>query len=245
MSEKKLSRPRGWYCKVCGKYKPNEKFSGKGHVVHICKICSRLSAAEQAKATTLTRLENLTARRLNATDKKWLENRVRDRRPEVAEMAKKIYRARFPYAERNARKKQIAIRRLSFEIHAEIFDENGDELPVNRRFTVERASRILTMKDFDRHGEEIAVMPDNKELKKLLRWAIHNLEIFMWAEDYDADTDENPAPGYGWRVQIEYTDGTFQNIASFQDYLDDRPEELYFALLEYFEPQKQEKAPDE
>ena len=74
---------REGYCKVCGKYKPNEKFSGKGHVVHICKICSRLSAAEQAKATTLTRLENLTARRLNATDKKWLENRVRDRRPEV------------------------------------------------------------------------------------------------------------------------------------------------------------------
>lgn len=27
----------GHYCKVCGEYKANEKFSGKGHVAHICE----------------------------------------------------------------------------------------------------------------------------------------------------------------------------------------------------------------
>ena len=30
---------RGHYSKVCGEYKSNESFSGKGHVLHICKEC--------------------------------------------------------------------------------------------------------------------------------------------------------------------------------------------------------------
>ena len=30
---------RGHYCKVCGEYKSNESFSGKGHAQHICKKC--------------------------------------------------------------------------------------------------------------------------------------------------------------------------------------------------------------
>lgn len=30
---------KGHYCKICGEYKPNESFSGKGHAQHICKEC--------------------------------------------------------------------------------------------------------------------------------------------------------------------------------------------------------------
>ena len=30
---------KGHYCKICGEYKSNESFSGKGHVQHICKEC--------------------------------------------------------------------------------------------------------------------------------------------------------------------------------------------------------------
>ena len=48
MSKKK--RPHGHYCKICGEYKANEKFSGKGHATHICKACSRLSTAQKAAA---------------------------------------------------------------------------------------------------------------------------------------------------------------------------------------------------
>ena len=33
-------KKHGHYCKVCGEYKANEKFSGKGHAAHICKICA-------------------------------------------------------------------------------------------------------------------------------------------------------------------------------------------------------------
>ena len=33
-------KKHGHYCKICGEYKANEKFSGKGHAAHICKICA-------------------------------------------------------------------------------------------------------------------------------------------------------------------------------------------------------------
>ena len=34
---------QGHYCMVCGEIKANEKFSGKGHALHICKSCQSLS----------------------------------------------------------------------------------------------------------------------------------------------------------------------------------------------------------
>ena len=53
MPKKRKNRPHGHYCKICGEYKANEKFSGKGHAVHICKTCSKLSAAEKAERMRL------------------------------------------------------------------------------------------------------------------------------------------------------------------------------------------------
>lgn len=35
----KKKKQQGHYCRICGEYKANEKFSGKGHARHICKIC--------------------------------------------------------------------------------------------------------------------------------------------------------------------------------------------------------------
>ncbi len=32
---------RGHYCRVCGRQRANEKFSGKGHARHICRDCER------------------------------------------------------------------------------------------------------------------------------------------------------------------------------------------------------------
>jgi len=32
----------GHYCKICGRQRPNEKFSGKGHHIHVCKDCMQL-----------------------------------------------------------------------------------------------------------------------------------------------------------------------------------------------------------
>jgi rubredoxin len=42
----------GHYCRICGRVRPNEKFSGKGHKNHICKQCAskpkeKIKAIEQ------------------------------------------------------------------------------------------------------------------------------------------------------------------------------------------------------
>ena len=211
---------------------------------------------------------NFNMGRLNASEKKWLESRVHDRRPEVAELAKEVYNAHFPYAERNARKKQLLINTLVFEIHTEVFDEYGGEIPVNKRFTAGRRSCVLTMTDFDRDGTDQSLTLDGKKMSTLLRWAVHSLEIFMWAEDYDLNPSRSSIPPYfdllpeywpedwdereidedepedddpegevSWRVQIEYADETTQEITAYDVYLMDKPEELYLAMLEYFEPE--------
>lgn len=39
---KKKKKQQGHYCRICGEYKANEKFSGKGHARHICKKCQSL-----------------------------------------------------------------------------------------------------------------------------------------------------------------------------------------------------------
>lgn len=49
----------GHYCKVGGEYKVNEKFSGKGHAVHICKACASLPPEKRAEQMVISRLLNL------------------------------------------------------------------------------------------------------------------------------------------------------------------------------------------
>lgn len=52
-------KKHGHYCKVCGEYKANEKFSGHGHAAHICKSCASLSVEERNQQMMLTRIMNL------------------------------------------------------------------------------------------------------------------------------------------------------------------------------------------
>lgn len=44
---KKKKKQQGHYCRICGDYKANEKFSGNGHARHICKSC--MSAMRSGK----------------------------------------------------------------------------------------------------------------------------------------------------------------------------------------------------
>jgi len=39
-------KTRGHYCRVCGRRRANEKYSGKGHAKHICKDCERRRRTE-------------------------------------------------------------------------------------------------------------------------------------------------------------------------------------------------------
>ena len=68
-------KKHGHYCKVCGEYKANEKFSGKGHAAHICKSCASLPPEKQAEQMTINRLLNLPWR-LSKEQISWLKNRI-------------------------------------------------------------------------------------------------------------------------------------------------------------------------
>ena len=88
-------KKHGHYCKVCGEYKANEKFSGKGRAAHICKSCASLPPEKQAEQMTINRLLNLPWR-LSKEQISWLKNRMKDKRPEVRALAKEQYEMRFP-----------------------------------------------------------------------------------------------------------------------------------------------------
>jgi hypothetical protein len=37
----------GHYCRICGHERPNEQFSGKGHKIHVCKLCKAMPKSER------------------------------------------------------------------------------------------------------------------------------------------------------------------------------------------------------
>jgi hypothetical protein len=37
----------GHYCRICGRERPNEQFSGKGHRIHMCKRCKAKPKSER------------------------------------------------------------------------------------------------------------------------------------------------------------------------------------------------------
>jgi hypothetical protein len=37
----------GHYCRICGRQRPNEQFSGKGHRIHVCKRCKAMPKSDR------------------------------------------------------------------------------------------------------------------------------------------------------------------------------------------------------
>ena len=156
----------------------------------------------------------------------------------------------------------MGVRLLAFNCrthYTTVYDEFGDEYPVDIRFTTNWLTNILTMTDFDADGIEKSITLGKKQMGKLR--GIHTLEIFMWVEDYNLapddgfddvpfldilpefrpdDWDEDdwfaadeleevPEAEVRWCVEIEYEDEATQEIVSYRDYLFDKPDELFFA----------------
>lgn len=83
----------GHYCKVCGTWKANERFSGKGHAQHICKECARLSAERRGELMTINRIYDLHLS-LSKERLAWLDGMRADSRPTVREAAEMAYAIR-------------------------------------------------------------------------------------------------------------------------------------------------------
>ena len=123
-----MAKKQGHYCKVCGTYRSNESFSGKGHSAHICKKCAALSPAERSKEMTLTRLMNLPYR-LSAEQKAWLKGLQKDKCHEIAETAKAIYAEHFSYEAMAERKAELAAKEK--ELSAKITEAQNRIAEIN------------------------------------------------------------------------------------------------------------------
>ena len=222
-------KSHGHYCKICGEYKANEKFSGKGHAAHICKFCQSLPVEERNKEAILTRMMNLPFH-LSKEQISWLKKHRKDKRPEVSEAAKAVFAERFPYAERNERKGQLHIGRFEFYVDSPLIDEYGDEFDFRGTFVVDKKTCTISMES---SGKTETVTLDRKSMNKLLKSVIHYYEVFCWEEDYicEAYDDDHSV----WKIHIEYLNGGTQDIQSSDD-LPHKVEELAEELLGYFEP---------
>ena len=242
-----MAKKRGHYCKVCGEYKANESFSGRGHAAHICRKCAALPAAQRSEDITLTKLWYLPWQ-LSPQQRDWLKGLQNDSRPEVASTAKELYADRFPYAARNERKKQLHISHMEFTVRGEVFDEYGDGCYRELHFTLDRQEHTAKL----RQGDETAqVTLTIKEMRKLLNVIVNNYEVFFWEEDYgvsDADglwEDEEPDEQEvsnepdceevpSWEVSVRYLNGEAQEMRGY-DELPERVNELTLELLVLFE----------
>jgi len=81
----------GHYCRLCERVRPNERFSGKGHRIHVCKDCSRLPKEERRRRELedeiagFLRQSNISERNLAR-----LSALAASRRPEIAALARAV-----------------------------------------------------------------------------------------------------------------------------------------------------------
>ncbi len=87
-------KQRGHFCKICGEYKANEKFSGKGHAAHICKQCAKLPIEKRNEMQTVNRLLNLPFR-LSKEQRSWLEKMRKSQSEEIRGAAEWAWESRF------------------------------------------------------------------------------------------------------------------------------------------------------
>lgn len=224
-------RNHGHYCKVCGEYKANENFSGKGHAAHICKKCAALPLEERNQQILLNRMLNLPWQ-ISKEDSAWLKKLCNDRHPEVSQMAKEIFQERFPFAERNERKKQLHIRHLSLNINGEVCTEYGDWIELNATFEVDKKTGIIQFQSGDISDEAVL---SSKEMTKFLNRTVNSYEVFSWDEDYaeEADSEDNTGNPV-WAVRVQYGNGESQETISYRE-IPDRVNELFQDLYSLFD----------
>lgn len=87
-------KKHGHYCIVCGEYRANEKFSGKGHAAHICKTCAKLPMEERSARIMVNKIHALPWF-LRKEQKEWLKRKCHDHRPDVRTVAQEAYNIRF------------------------------------------------------------------------------------------------------------------------------------------------------
>ena len=111
----------GHYCRICGRQRPNEQFSGKGHTIHVCKRCKAMPKSERQVIENMDDIFRF-MRQSHISEKNVarLEQMVKSENPQVASLAAIVLKV--------ARVKPYRTRRLTFlaQRHPELMQELED-----------------------------------------------------------------------------------------------------------------------
>ena len=97
----------GHYCRICGRQRPNERFSGKGHRIHVCKRCQAKPKRERQVIENMDELFRFMCQsHISEKNIVRLEQMVKSVNPHVARLAAIVLRV--------ARVKPYRTKRLKF-----------------------------------------------------------------------------------------------------------------------------------
>ena len=243
---RKKKKGEGHFCWVCGQHKAHEKFSGKGHANHMCKQCHGLPVTERNKMVAVRKAENMAHRYLNEQEIKWLRKKMNDPRQEVRDAARVAHGIKFPRYGRNTIKKGLTARSLEFYINGEVWDEWGDELAVHMRFIIPDNSGVVKRIDYTapETEQETEVNIGHSASLKFLKAVIHQFDALFWHENLSGAeyeyTEEPPAPPDDrepiWSLRLLLTKGMGESVQTFYSQMHEEPQDLFWSLMEFFEP---------
>ncbi len=157
----------GHYCRICGRQRPNEQFSGKGHRIHVCKRCQAKPKGERRVIENMDEIFRF-MRQSHISEKNVvrLEQMVKSENPHVAGLAAIVLRV--------ARVKPYKTRRLKFlaQRHPALLRElEGTGLVLSRSWdweTTELSGQVNS------EGTEISLGEDSEatDLSVQDDWAI-------------------------------------------------------------------------
>ncbi len=111
----------GHYCRICGRQRPNEQFSGKGHRIHVCKRCKAMPRRERQVIENIDDLFRFMGQsHISEKNVARLEQMVKSENPHVASLAAIVLKV--------ARVKPYKTRRLKFlaRRHPELLQQLED-----------------------------------------------------------------------------------------------------------------------
>jgi hypothetical protein len=89
--KKRRKRYRGHFCWSCGRIRPNEQFSGKGHARHLCRECARLGPEELEYRSAACNLDRCIADGLIRRKRRNEFNRfLEHKNPRVRQLAQEL-----------------------------------------------------------------------------------------------------------------------------------------------------------
>lgn len=173
-----MKRRTGHYCKICGQYKANEKFSGKGHANHICKACSSLPQTQKNEQMKIRQIERIDQKfNLSGEDIKKLKSFANDRcYPESAEYAAQVLEGFYERMEQLRRDQEC-------EDEAEHRAVSFNQLPQQYQEDIRETMNIVIC-DFI---EQFKCYPDKKTVEYLFQDIAEEMDHCLFYEEDDQE----------------------------------------------------------